>query len=161
MKTLYMVRHAKSSWEFDVSDRERPLNKRGLRDAEAMSLHLSNAIERPDLMLSSPANRAHTTALFFKTTFDMPDAQFREEEALYDFGGSGVMDVIKSCPETVNSLMIFGHNHAFTSIANMLGNRYIDNVPTCGFVHIQAAVKTWKDFANGTTKFMLFPKELR
>ncbi len=161
MKTLYMVRHAKSSWEFDVIDRERPLNKRGLNDAEAMSFAISEQIERPDLMLSSPANRAHTTALFFKTAFNMPDSGFIETEALYDFGGDQVLEVISQCDNSIDSLMIFGHNHAFTSIANMLGSVAIGNVPTCGFVHIESNVSSWKDFANGKTKHTLFPKQIR
>lgn len=161
MKTLYLVRHAKSSWEFDVSDRERPLKKRGLNDAEAMALAISDRIPKPDLLLTSPANRAHTTALFFKEAFDLPDGQFEIIEDLYDFGGSDVLNVIRACASNVNSLMVFGHNHAFTSLANTLGNNNIYNLPTCGFVMIQADINNWKDFTSGETKFTLFPKEIR
>lgn len=161
MKTLYLVRHAKSSWEHNLPDRERPLKGRGLNDAEAMSLEISNRITAPELCISSPANRAHTTFLFFKEAMELDDDNCRVDDRLYDFGGSSVMEVVRETPNSVNSLMIFGHNHAFTSIVNMLGNVYIDNLPTCGFAAIEFKQDNWSDIAEGKTVMMLFPKEIR
>lgn len=161
MKTLYLVRHAKSSWEHNLPDRDRPLKGRGFNDAEAMSLEISGRIETPQLVVSSPANRAHTTFLFFKEALGMPDSICKVDERLYDFGGSSVMEVVKDTPPEVDSLMIFGHNHAFTSIVNMLGNVYIDNLPTCGFAMIQFESDTWTELTDGKTIMTLFPKEIR
>ena len=161
MKTLYLVRHAKSSWEHNVSDRERPLKGRGLNDAEAMALEISKRIQAPKLVISSPANRAHTTFLFFKEAFSLADERCRVDERLYDFGGQSVMEVIQETSNEIDSLMIFGHNHAFTSIVNMLGDKYLDNLPTCGFAAIEFQQDDWSELKNGKTITTLFPKEIR
>ena len=161
MKTLYMVRHAKSSWEYDVSDRERPLAQRGLNDAANMSAHLADNHAAPQYIWTSDANRAHTTALFFKDAYGIDDAHFVTKPSLYDFGGGQVLETIKSCDDQIDHLMIFGHNHAFTSLANMLGNVTIDNVPTCGFVCIDFDIESWKNCKQGKTTHVLFPKEIR
>lgn len=160
MKTLYMIRHAKSSWKHDVSDRERPLNKRGFKSAEAVSEYLVDKIETPQLLVSSNANRALTTANYFKNSFNIADENFKIDASMYDFSGRDVMRIIKGCDDTIDRLMLFGHNHAFTSIVNMLGNKYIENVPTCGFVMIQFETEHWNDIVNGKTVKTVFPKEI-
>ncbi len=161
MKTLYMVRHAKSSWDHDVSDRERPLSKRGLKDVANMSEHIARQQPAPEYIFTSDANRAHTTALYFKESFGMDDDHFVIKSSLYDFGGGQVLETIKACDDQIDRLMIFGHNHAFTSLANMLGSTQLDNVPTCGFVSIEFNTDSWKDIAQGKTTHVLFPKEIR
>ncbi|MEP2935681.1 MAG: histidine phosphatase family protein [Gilvibacter sp.] len=161
MKTLYMVRHAKSSWEHNLPDRERPLAKRGLKDVGLMSSHIAKTHPAPEYIWTSDANRAHTTALFFKESFGIDDAHFIVKPSLYDFGGNQVLSTVKECDDSIDHLMIFGHNHAFTSLANMLGTQYLDNLPTCGFVHIDFNVTSWKEIAQGNTKHVLFPKEIR
>ena len=109
----------------------------------------------------TPNNQIHTTFLFFKEALELNDAACRVDERLYDFGGNSVMEVIHETPDQINSLMIFGHNHAFTSIVNLLGNVYLDNLPTCGFAAIEFPQQSWKDIANGKTIMTLFPKEIR
>jgi phosphohistidine phosphatase len=161
MKTLYMVRHAKSSWKHDVIDHKRPLKGRGKRDGELMANSLKGQIDTPQLIVSSDANRALSTAQFFKEAFSIADTNFITNHTLYDFSGHGVMDVIKGLNNSNNKVMIVGHNHAFTSIANMLGNTYIDNVPTCGFVHLEFDVDQWSDITVGKTIMTLFPKDLK
>ncbi|MBQ0733241.1 SixA phosphatase family protein [Aquimarina celericrescens] len=161
MKTLYMIRHAKSSWEFDVSDEKRPLNNRGLKDADLIGKELKTHVKSIDKVLSSPAERAHTTAKIVLSHLDLPESIFSLESNLYDFGGSQVIEVIKNCDDEINSLMIFGHNHAFTSIANMYGSERIDNVPTAGVVVIQFDVEEWKKIKVGKTLLKIYPKSLR
>ncbi|WP_299439478.1 histidine phosphatase family protein [uncultured Aquimarina sp.] len=161
MKTLYIIRHAKSSWEFDLQDHERPLNNRGLRDADLVGKNLKTLIKPVDKVLSSDAERAKTTAKIILDNLDLDDDIFSLESKLYDFNGHQVIEVIKSCDEDVNTLMIFGHNHAFTSIANLYGSEVIDNLPTAGVVGIQFDVNNWKDISVGKTVLTIFPKELR
>ncbi len=161
MKTLYMIRHAKSSWEFDVSDEKRPLNNRGLKDADLIGKELKTHVKSIDKVLSSPAKRAHTTAKIILSHLDLPENVFSLEPNLYDFGGSQVIEVIKNCNDEINSLMIFGHNHAFTSIANMYGSERIDNIPTAGVVVIQFDVEEWKKIKVGKTLLKIYPKSLR
>lgn len=156
-----MVRHAKSSWDRPLSDRERPLAARGLRDVALMSAYIAKNKPKPDLLWTSDANRAHTTALYFKEAYRVEDSLFEIRPNLYDFGGSQVLEEIKSCDNAVNHLMIFGHNHAFTSLTNMLGSEYIENLPTCGFVHLEFNVDSWREINSGSTRFILVPKEIR
>ncbi len=161
MKTLYMIRHAKSSWEFDLPDEKRPLNQRGLRDADLVGKELKTLVESIDKVLCSPAERAHSTAKIVLRHLNIPDNVFNLESRLYDFGGSLVIDVIKNCDDSVDTLMIFGHNHAFTSIANFYGSESIDNVPTAGVVVIQFDVEKWKNINVGKTLLKIYPKSLR
>ncbi len=161
MKTLYMIRHAKSSWEFDVSDEKRPLNQRGLRDADLIGEELKSIVKSMDKVLCSPAERAYATAKIVLGHLNFPEDIFSLEPRLYDFGGSHVTEVIKDCDDSVNSLLIFGHNHAFTSIANLYGSEKIDNVPTAGVVIIQFDVEKWKNINVGKTLLKISPKSLR
>ena len=112
-------------------------------------------------MISSDATRALATANYFKKAFQVSDENFITNHTLYDFSGQNVMEVIKSLDNTLDCVMIIGHNHAFTSIANMLGNQYIDNLPTCGFVIIEFDVEAWQDISTGKTTTMVFPRHLK
>lgn len=161
MKHLYLVRHAKSSWEHDVIDHERPLNKRGFKDAHLVSNHLKGNIELPDLVLSSDAVRAKTTANIFTYNLGIDDSKLQLVHDLYDFGGKELTRVIQSCDDSVETLMVFGHNNAMTFFANNFGNTFINNVPTCGFTHIEFDIDSWKDLNKGKTIQTVFPKQLK
>ena len=161
MKTLYMVRHAKSSWEHDVIDHQRPLKERGENDALLVSKKVSKRIESPHKIISSDAKRALTTALYFKESLKVSVDDFITNHDLYDFGGEKVMEIIKSLDDNWSHVMIVGHNHAFTSIANMLGNKYIDNMPTSGFIMIEFEEDHWKHVKRGKTVETIFPRDLK
>ena len=161
MKTLYMVRHAKSSWKHDVIDHQRPLKGRGKRDGKLVSNTLKNQVPPPEKIISSDATRALTTANYFKDAFEISDTDFTTDHNLYDFSGQNAMHIIKNLDDSLGRVMIVGHNHAFTSIANMLGNKYIDNVPTCGFVMIEFKENSWSEITTGKTVKTLFPRDLK
>ena len=161
MKTLYMVRHAKSSWKHNLEDHQRPLKERGIRDGKLVANELKNNIQPPQKIISSDAVRARTTAHFFKDAFALKDEDFTTKHELYDFGGNNVMNFIKSLDNTLDTVMIVGHNHAFTSIVNMLGDSYIDNLPTAGFVAIQFNEDSWSTLTMGKTIKILFPRNLK
>ncbi|PKP26321.1 MAG: phosphoglycerate mutase [Bacteroidetes bacterium HGW-Bacteroidetes-2] len=161
MKTLYITRHAKSSWEEDVIDHQRPLNKKGEKDAQKVSEFVASIFKKPDLMISSDANRALTTALQFKKAFQMQEFAFIKNHDMYDFSGGNVLKIIQNCSDDIEVLMIFGHNHALTVIANKLGTKYIDNVPTCGFVKIDFDIQSWNSLTKGKTIAIVFPKDLK
>lgn len=161
MKTLYMVRHAKSSWKHDVIDHKRPLKGRGKRDAVLVSEALKDKIPPPQRIITSDAVRAFTTATYFKEAFSITDSNFTTNHSLYDFSGQQVMNIIKNLDNAYDTVMIVGHNHAFTSVANMLGNKYIENVPTSGFVMIQFNEDSWSKISTGTTLKTLFPRDLK
>lgn len=161
MKTLYLVRHAKSSWKHNLDDHKRPLKSRGERDGLLVSEKVRNEITPPEKIISSDATRALTTAQFFKNTLNIDDEHFETNNTLYDFSGQNVMQVIKSLDNSLEQVMLVGHNHAFTAIANMLGNKYIDNVPTCGFVMLQFDEKNWSAITTGKTITTIFPRDLK
>lgn len=161
MKTLYMARHAKSSWKHDVIDHQRPLKTRGESDAALVSNQVKQEIEPPHKIISSDATRALSTANYFKEAFEVSDEDFSTNHDLYDFAGQNVINIIKGLSSSLDRVMIVGHNHAFTSIANMLGNRYIDNLPTCGFLAIEFDVDNWAEIKAGRTVKTVFPRDLK
>ena len=91
----------------------------------------------------------------------MSDDNFTTDHNLYDFSGQNVFKIVKNLPQELDRVLIVGHNHAFTSIANMLGDKYIDNVPTCGFVHLEFEADNWKDIVRGKTISTVFPRDLK
>ena len=161
MKTIILIRHAKSSWEFDVEDRKRPLSKRGLNDAELMSKHIKNKNFRPDMVFSSPANRAFSTCQIFFKNLEFDKNLLKIENDLYDFGGQSVTNFIKRLDQNLNNVILFGHNHAFTSVVNSFGSEYIENVPTSGLVKIDFNVDNWSDIQKGKTSYVLLPRHLK
>ncbi len=161
MKTLYLVRHAKSSWEYDVIDHERPLNDRGFKDANLVSSHLKETLELPDLVISSDAMRAKTTAMIFMKNLGIVEGEILLNHELYDFSGRGLTNVISNCDDDINILMVFGHNHAMTAFVNTYGDEYTGNVATSGFTHIEFDIGSWKELKPGKTKQSLYPKKLK
>ncbi|WP_337251718.1 SixA phosphatase family protein [Maribacter halichondriae] len=114
-----------------------------------------------DAIFSSPANRALHTCMVFLRQLQFPFDKFQVSDGLYDFSGDDVLHFAKALDDHLETVMVFGHNHAFTHLANSLGNTYIENVPTSGVVHLEFDVSDWKSISKGTTKQMIFPKQLR
>jgi phosphohistidine phosphatase len=161
MRTIVLVRHGKSSWDFNLTDRERPLKTRGENDAKLVVNQFRKQSKVPKNIYSSPAKRALKTCMIFTKAFNLPDNSIIIEERLYDFGGENVIDFIKNLPDSCSEIMIFGHNHAFTSISNIFGSIFIENLPTSGLVKINFEVNHWRDIESGQTQLVLIPKELK
>ena len=160
MKKLILIRHAKSSWEYNVKDHERPLNTRGLKDASAVSGELKGLFY-PDLVLISSAIRTQETATIFISNLKISEKIIQSNHDLYDFSGSDLLKVIKTCNNSIKELMIFGHNHAITAFVNSYGDLTIDNVPTCGVVVLEFEIDNWSDLKPGKTLKTLFPRDLK
>ena len=144
MKTLTLVRHAKSSWSNpSLSDRDRPLNKRGERDAPVMGQRIAKAGIRPSLILSSPANRAWTTAKVVAAQINYPLEFLQMEKNLYLASVNEMLDVLVQQDTGFNSIMLFGHNPGFTSFANYLVPGLTNNVPTAGVVSVNIDTDDW------------------
>ncbi|MFK8104627.1 MAG: histidine phosphatase family protein [Saprospiraceae bacterium] len=163
MKTVYLIRHAKSSWsDSTLRDVDRPLNPRGLRDAPVMaSILLAKEGKVPDLLVSSPANRAFTTATFFAEAFGIEDAKIQVVPKIYEAYTNDIFEVIGGLEETVQTVCIFGHNPTMTSLANMFAGEYIPNVPTCGILKLNSTAEQWTDFSTNNTERVAFhfPKQ--
>lgn len=161
MKTVILVRHAKSSWEYGVSDRDRPLLERGIRDADKVAREYRKKAADIDAAYASPANRATHTAIIFLRALNFPFSKFELSDSLYDFSGNEVRSFIRSLDNDKDTVIIFGHNEAFTHLANSMGSQYIGNVPTSGLVELKFDVGDWGAVEKGTTVRILSPKELK
>lgn len=145
-KKIYVVRHAKSSWEdMTLIDKKRPLNSRGKRDAPKMAVWCKNNDIIPDKIISSTATRARATADIFKSTMVLGDAHFELEDNLYHAPAETYMEVCYRLEEEVKAVMMFGHNPGITELANIVGNDYIDNIPTCGILIMESTATSWQD----------------
>jgi len=144
MKTLYIVRHGKSSWDYsNISDIDRPLKKRGINDAYDMSSRLKDSGNIPDLIITSPAARALHTAVIFSRVLEIPENRIVMNYDLYMAEENNILDVVYGIDDDVNSAMIFGHNPGFTEFANYVTRMRINNVPTTGLVHADYDIDNW------------------
>lgn len=164
VKTLYIVRHAKSSWDDpNLDDFERPLNERGKRDAPRMGKRLKEREVHPDHILSSPARRAFSTAKRIAKVLGYSKDVIKTEKKLYHAGEEQILSVIKSINDKFDVVLVFGHNPGLTEFVNALKDddgQVIDNIPTCGIVAFELKVDHWKDigWAKGKMLFFDFPK---
>ena len=162
MKTLYLVRHAKSSWKYpNLDDFERPLNKRGRKNAPLMGKVLKKLKVAPDLVISSPANRASMTARIIAAAIDYPLENILYSEAIYEFSENALIHVVKQIDDAVNKAMVVGHNPAINGMANYIGDQPISNIPTCGVFCVDLNISSWAKIGKdcGKLKFFEFPKK--
>ena len=157
MKTLTLVRHAKSSWkDTSLADRERPLNRRGQRDAPEMGRRIAKHGIRPSLIVSSPAMRAWTTAKIIAKEIGYPIEFLQREDGLYLGSVDDILDVIVAQDAGFNSLMLFGHNPGFTDFANYLVPGLTSNVPTAGVVCVNIDQDDWNLFERPQTELVVY-----
>lgn len=158
MKTLLLVRHAKSSWDdITQSDFDRPLNERGKTDAPKMGKRLRKKDVKIGVFISSPAKRAKKTAEYFIKEFDRDKDEIVLVSALYDAGVNNFSDTVKEIEDKYKSAAIFSHNPGITGYANLLVEKAsIDNMPTCSIFAVKADVEKWKDFAKAKKEFLFF-----
>jgi phosphohistidine phosphatase len=144
MKTLTIVRHAKSSWKnTSLSDRDRPLSRRGENDAPEMARRIAAAGIRPSLIISSPAKRAWTTAKVIARELGYPLEFLQREDDLYLASVNTLLDVLVAQDERFNNIMLFGHNPGLTDFANYLVPGLTNNLPTCGVVSVSFDKDDW------------------
>jgi|SRR6476469_11128414 len=157
MKTLILIRHAKSDWTNAASsDHDRVLNARGKKDAPDMAKRLRDKIEKLDLIVSSSAVRALTTAEAFADEFDIKHKQIQIEPALYLADTDAFFNIIHSLDSKYKKIAIFSHNPGITEFANQLTNVHIDDMPTCAMYAVRADIKDWKDFRPEEKQFYFF-----
>ena len=163
MKLLYLVRHAKSSWSnLSLDDFDRPLNKRGKRDAPMMAKRMLSQGIAPSLLLSSPAKRAMKTCKVFAKELDYSKQRIETDMGLYHASSQEILNIIRGKNDALDSIMVFGHNPGFTDLSNALTGENILNVPTCGIVAVNFSVASWSDLAyeEGQLIFFDYPKRL-
>jgi phosphohistidine phosphatase len=149
MKTLVIVRHAKSSWEdASLSDHQRPLAKRGLRDGPVMGARLADWGPPVDRVISSSAVRALTTAELVTQEMGLPWDEIQIEDDLYHATETEMLELIQEQEDYLDGLMLFGHNPGMTYLVNDLSDLDLDNLPTCGVVILQFEVESWTEIGD-------------
>lgn len=145
MKELYIVRHSKAvEYASDNSDFNRCLAPYGIEKAEIIAKHLSQDLNQVDLMLSSPACRAYETALLFAKALNYSDSDIVTHDPLYHFGGvERALTIISNVDDSVNKLMLFGHNPTFNALSWHLCGNFRDAMPTSSVVGISFKTQSW------------------
>lgn len=157
MKTLVLVRHAKSSWDnIDQQDIDRPLNERGKKDAPEMAKRLKAKGVKADVFVSSPAKRARRTAILFAEEFDLKKDDIILMDELYMASPSSFERVVASLPDKYDTAVIFSHNPGITEYVNTLTNVHVDDMPTCGVFAVSGETDKWATFRAGDKKFLFF-----
>jgi phosphohistidine phosphatase len=157
MKTLTLLRHAKSSWaDPTLDDFDRPLNPRGRRDAPEMGRRLKARGDTPDLIISSPARRALATARMVVREIAIPEDRIIEEPALYHASAGKIMSIVRSLESMAEHLMLVGHNPGFNDFANSLTDTQVDNLPTAAVFQVEFDVDDWSAVAAGKGRLVRF-----
>ena len=157
MKTLILVRHAKSDWtEIGLSDSERPLNERGKKDAPEMAKRLKKKGLKIDVFVSSPAKRALRTARYFAEAFDEKKDDIQVEKTLYGALPSQFEQVVAAFKDKDDIVALFSHNPGITEYVNTLCSVHTDNMPTCSIFAVQAEVDSWTEFDKAEKKFLFY-----
>lgn len=156
MKTLLLIRHAKSSWDFNVEDFDRPLNHRGEHDAPEMAKRLLKRDIKIDAFVSSPAKRAFTTAALFAGEYDEKKKNIITIPSLYEAGIEDFYSSILTLDNHYKTVALFSHNPGITNFANRLSASTIDDMPTCAIYAVKADIKKWEDFRSAQKEFLFF-----
>jgi phosphohistidine phosphatase len=162
VKELLLIRHAKSSWDdASLSDRDRPLNKRGKRDAPFMGSLLRFRGMEPDCMVSSPARRARKTAhlIASKVGYDKDSIVIAEE--LYLGGTRAIVELVRALDDKNGRVYVIGHNPDLSEAASCLIGESLGQIPTCGIVAIEFPLDSWAHVMEGAgrLKFLDYPKK--
>ncbi len=164
MKSLLLVRHAKSSWDSPtMKDFDRPLNDRGQKDAPLMAERLLQKEINIDAFVTSTAIRALTTAQCFHKVYKAAHTSLIPIAELYHAQPTNFIKVINNLQENWKSVAIFSHNPGITEMVNNFGVATVADMPTCAVFGVTANVKHWKDFNTAEKRFLLFdyPKIIR
>jgi phosphohistidine phosphatase len=164
MKTLYLLRHAKSSWEEPgVSDADRPLIPKGIKKTGLIVDFLQKRGTAIDLMISSPALRAHETAKIVAKGLNYPLNKIKTDRKIYDSYYDRILDIIYGTSNDLNSLMIVGHNPTITNLANLFLHPGIENMPTSCVVCLSFNTGKWEDIPSqeAIREFIISPKMLK
>lgn len=164
-KELFIIRHAKSDWSFQVDDFDRPLNERGFEDAPRMARRLLASGRTPQLLVSSPAKRAITTAQIFAEILQYPSRQIQIVPEIYEASVHDLLPVVNHLDNQYERIALFGHNPGLSYFVDYLcGNGGSPlNLPTCAIAVVQLGVDDWAEVSggNGALENLYYPKDGR
>ncbi|MEN9335591.1 MAG: hypothetical protein RLZZ500_578 [Bacteroidota bacterium] len=157
---LSLVRHAKSSWDLPLEDKLRPLNEIGVSRAHRMKTLIQQELVHADFVFSSPAVRARTTAQICLEGLNFDAKAVLIAPELYTFEVQKLETFVKKIDSSLTHVFLFGHNSAITDFVNKFGDRYIENVPTSGWVTLEFETTSWNQIQRGKTIRFRSPSDL-
>ena len=164
MKQIFLVRHAKSDWDFvGLTDYDRPLSERGHHDAPKMSQLLSDILTDIDALISSTAQRAFTTAQYFAKALHIEEEAIIKEPSLYHASESSILKIIQNLSNQYDTVCLFGHNPGISDLVATFFTKYLfAEIPTCGVVKLVLSDSDWQNFntKNVTLESYWFPKDV-
>jgi len=160
MKKIILIRHGKSSWDIPVIDHDRQLTTKGIENTIKIAAESMHFIDLKSTIWSSSAKRAFQTACLIVDNWKLPLSSILVKKELYTFNVNQLEQIVKSCSNDCDSLILFGHNNAITDFVNKFGDIFIDNVPTSGFVSIIFETNSWSSITKGKTNKILVPREI-
>lgn len=156
MRELILIRHAKSDWSNPLlDDFERPLNKRGSKNAPFMAKILKKEIQKPDLIISSPSFRTKLTLDYFLKEFEYK-GEVIFEKSIYEAPFENLLKVIKNIDNKYKTIFLIGHNPGLNDLANFLLGSFEDNIPTSGVLKIDFDTNSWKNISKDNSKLIFF-----
>lgn len=156
MRELILIRHAKSDWSNPLlDDFERPLNKRGEKNAPFMAKILKKEIQKPDLIISSPSFRTKLTLEYFLKEFEYK-GEVIFEKSIYEAPFENLLKVIKNVDDKYKTIFLIGHNPGLNDLANFLLGSFEDNIPTSGVLKIDFDTNSWKNISKDNSKLIFF-----
>ena len=153
MKELLVLRHAKSSWEWSVEDRNRPLQPKGIKAIITVAQHWKKDFKVFETIVSSPANRALHTATILAHEIGFPLSQVSIKEALYSFNSEDVLRQIKQLDDRFSKIILVGHNPSFTYAADYLSVKPTPELKTADWISLTFAQSLWAYVANGQATY--------
>lgn len=158
MKELYFLRHAHAAATLRVEDEERSLDVRGKMDASKVAFYVKEHLPAPEACYVSHAVRAQQTAAYFKEVWSINENCYLLTSELYDFQGDKVKRFVYNLPEEWDRVLLVGHNFGITEGVNYFGDKFVDSLPTTGFVRISFESKDWLSLRRGSIKNIILPE---
>jgi len=159
MKKLHLIRHAKSSWANEaLADIDRPLNSRGSEACRTMAPQMVQAGCPFEPVFCSPARRAQSTIEQLAQHLLDREISWQTDDELYTFDANALLKWCRNLDDSLLEAVVVGHNAAMTDLCNQIGDRFIKNVPTCGYVQLVFAQNSWQDLSAGSGKLLSFLK---
>ncbi|PWE21676.1 phosphohistidine phosphatase [Aliarcobacter skirrowii] len=156
MRELILIRHAKSNWSNPLlDDFERPLNKRGEKNAPFMAKILKKEIQKPDLIISSPSFRTKLTLEYFLKEFEYK-GEVIFEKSIYEAPFENLLKAIKNIDDKYKTIFLIGHNPGLNDLANFLLGSFEDNIPTSGVLKIDFDTNSWENISKDNSKLIFF-----
>ena len=164
MKTVYLIRHAKSDWGNEhLRDIDRPLNQRGYSDAYLQSKLFAKEHQHPELLVTSPAVRAYSTCAIFAREINYNENKIQIVLDLYEASTATIISTLATINNKINSVALFGHNPGFTNVFDEISDAYVDEIPTCGIVGVKFRMHDWSEVytTKGESFLSFFPKNFK